>query len=494
MTPILNANQVRAWDAFTIQHEPISSINLMERACHAFSNWFAKKFSPQRVLVVCGPGNNGGDGLGIARILSKRKFQVEVWLVGQADRSNDAKVNLDRLPASIPVREVNDQVPSIEDAPGIVIDALFGSGLSKPLVGVFARVVDFINDLSSTCVAVDVPSGLALDLPSQGTMVRAHHSVTFQVPKLALLLPSNAEYVGEWITVDIGLSPGFLDEQKVSFSDLLIDEETARGLRRPRKKFSHKGNFGRALLVAGAIGKMGAAVLASRAALRTGTGLLTVHVPSIGYDIIQTSVPEAMVSVDPQRDFFSEAGDVSGFDVIGVGPGIGTRLETINAIRKLMTAGKPLVMDADALNIMGQQRGMMHLIPKGSILTPHPGEFERLVGPWTDDLHKLRLQRDLARQLNTVVVLKGAHTSVATPAGTTWFNTTGNPGMAKGGSGDVLTGVLTGLLAQGYAASEAAIFGVFIHGRAGDLASNQRGQTAMLATDLIEVLGAAQGD
>lgn len=495
MTPILHAAQVRAWDAYTIQHEPIASIDLMERACHAFANWFTKKFNVgQRVLVVCGPGNNGGDGLGIARILAKRKFNVEVWLVGDGDRSQDATINLERLPKSIRVRAVTEQIPTAEHLPEIVVDALFGSGLSKPLVGVFARVVDCINELPSTCIAVDVPSGLRLDDVSQGSIIRAHHTVTFQVPKLALLLPSHAEFVGDWVAVDIGLASGFLEEQKVSFTQWLIDEETTRGMRRSRKKFAHKGNFGRALLVAGGVGKMGAAVLASRAALRAGAGLVTVHVPANGYDIIQTSVPEAMASVDVNRDYFTEPADVAVYDVVGVGPGLGTHPDTVMGLRKLLNAGKPSVLDADALNIMSQHRGMLHLIPKGSILTPHPREFERLVGSWNDDFQKLRLQRELAQQTGAVVVLKGAHTSVATPTGMLWFNTTGNPGMAKGGSGDVLTGVLTGLLAQQFAASEAAILGVFLHGRAGDLAAAKKGQSALLAGDLMEFLGAAAGD
>jgi NAD(P)H-hydrate epimerase len=257
---------------------------------------------------------------------------------------------------------------------------------------------------------------------------------------------------------------------------------------RPRKKFDHKGVFGHALLIAGSHGKMGAAVLASRAALRSGAGLLTVHVPLTGNAIMQTGVPEAMVSLDPDEAYFSKAPGTEVFDVVGIGPGIGQSEKTMSALSEILDAGKPMVIDADALNLLSSHRELLHLVPAGSVLTPHPKEFERLSGKWSNDFDRLSKQLALARQLKSIVLVKGAHTAIATPEGDVIFNCTGNPGMATGGTGDVLAGVLTGLMAQGYGAKDAAILGVYLHGLAGDLAARDKGINALIAGDLIDFL------
>lgn len=456
MIPLYTAKQTQDWDAFTIANEPVSSEKLMERASNAFVNWFISKFEKkEKIAIVCGRGNNGGDGMVIGRILSGRGYDVTIF-------------------------KFEDRI-SFEPFT-VIIDAIFGTGLSRPFYG---EIIKNINASRATKVAVDVPSGLRIDAHSEGDIVRADYTITFQTPKLAFMFPENAEYVGEWHVVDIGLRNDF----NATTNNFFVDKISTK----KRKKFSHKGDYGRALLIAGSLGKMGACVLAARATLRTGAGLLTVHVPKCGYEIIQTSVPEAMASVDVNEDHFSDAGDASNYNVIGVGPGLGVTSSTVSGLRKILQSGKPMVLDADALNILSGSRELMHLVPAGSILTPHPGEFERLVGKWKNDFERLDLQRKLAAEIKSVVIVKGAHTSVAEPDGRVYFNSTGNPGMAKGGSGDVLTGVLTGLLSQGYSAAEAAIVGVFIHGRAGDLAAGKIGENSVLAGDIVEFLGQTFG-
>jgi NAD(P)H-hydrate epimerase len=487
---ILNATQIRAWDAYTIDTEPVASIDLMERACHAFVSWFVSRFDQnEKIGVVCGTGNNGGDGLGIARLLADRKFSVRLFIVDSKNQSADFKKNHERLPKEIIVPRLEDVLSSST----ILIDAIFGSGLTRPVEGAYADAIRKINASNATRIAVDVPSGLRLDEPSSGEIIEAHHTITFQSPKLPFMFPQYAGNVGEWHSVDIGLSRNFVADERMVADNFYVDDVSVRARLRKRKKFSHKGDYGRALIVAGSHGKMGACVLAARAALRSGAGLLTVHVPKCGYTIVQTSVPEAMASVDAGEDHFSDAGEMKNYTVIAIGPGLGVTPSTISGVRKILESGKPCVLDADALNIISQNRGLLHVLPAGSILTPHPGEFERLVGEWPDDFARLDLQRKLAVQTKCIIVLKGAHTSIATPAGTMFFNSTGNPGMAKGGSGDVLTGVLTGMLSQGYSASDAAIIGVYIHGLAGDLAASKTGQTSLLAGDLVEFLGQSFG-
>lgn len=489
MIEIPTASQMRAWDAYTIAKEPIASIDLMERACIAFVKWFTAKFrSDQKVGIVCGTGNNGGDGLGIARLLIGLGFDVKVFILKGKDQSDDFKKNLSRLPQGVTVPQLIDALNSST----ILVDAIFGSGLSRPVDGLYAEAIRSVNSSDAIRVAVDMPSGLFADSPSTGEIITAHHTVTFQAPKLAFMFPENTRYVGEWHLADIGLHKSFFEDGDMRASYFFTDDVS--GYLRSREKFSHKGDYGRSLLVAGSLGKMGAGVLAAKAALRSGTGLLTVHVPKCGYNIIQASVPEAMASVDPNDDFFGDPGDLHSYDAIGIGPGIGITSSTISGLRKVLESGKPMVIDADALNIISQNRGLLHLLPSQSILTPHPGEFERLVGKWTDDFQRLQLQRKLAIETKCVVVLKGAHTSIALPPfGNVFFNSTGNPGMAKGGSGDVLTGVLTALLAQGYPADQAAILGVYVHGLAGDLAAAKVGKAAMIASDLVEFLGQSFG-
>ncbi|HET9053140.1 MAG TPA: NAD(P)H-hydrate dehydratase, partial [Cyclobacteriaceae bacterium] len=477
-------------DAHTIRHEPIASIDLMERACMAFTAWFTAKFLNDKTIgVVCGTGNNGGDGLGIARLLSEQGYDVKIWIVrGAMPESEDFTVNLKRIRGKIPVFEiVSEADQNLFSDRSILIDAIFGSGLSRPAEGTYAQAISCMNNTPAIRVAVDMPSGLMADEPSFGEIVKADYTVTFQIPKLSFLFPQNNGYVGSWQVVDIGLDRSFMADAAGRY--FVLEQQDIKQLLKPRLKFDHKGNYGHALLIAGSYGKMGAAILSARAALRSGAGLLTAHVPGCGYAIMQTSVPEAMTSIDGNEEIISAIPDTTPYSAIGMGPGIGQDKKTQQAFQTLLeTSAKPVVIDADALNILGSNRELIHLLPKNAVLTPHPKEFERLAGSWKNDFERLKKQIDFSVKTGTVVLLKGAHSSISTPEGNVYFNNTGNPGMATGGSGDVLTGIITGLLAQGYSARDSALIGCWVHGLAGDRAAGHFGQISMIASDITAYL------
>lgn len=491
MLKILTSKQTKELDAYTIANEPIASIDLMERASEAFVQWFMRDFpSPRKIGIICGTGNNGGDGLAIARLLSEVNHPVKVWIVrGTAPTTEDFKINFERIKGKLDCYDIvsaSDQ--GLFSDRDILIDAIFGSGLSRPAEGIYEQAINCINQTKAIKIAVDLPSGLMSDKVSTGKIVKADFTISFQLPKLAFLLPENNHYVGDWKILDIGLSKTFLKEAETSYYYLARND--AKQKIRKREKFDHKGSYGHALLIAGSFGKMGACVLSARACLRSGVGLLTVHVPKSGYTIIQTSVPETMASVYGE-DFFSNELKVGSYAAIGVGPGLGQSTDTGKAFLKLIENGKPLVIDADALNLLATNREWIKQIPLGSILTPHPKEFERLVGTWKNDFERLEKQKQLSVDTKAVVILKGAHSSITSPDEKVYFNSTGNPGMATGGSGDVLTGILTGLLAQGYSATDAAIVGVYLHGLSGDMAAREKGQHSLIASDLIDFLPAA---
>ncbi|MBX2962522.1 MAG: NAD(P)H-hydrate dehydratase [Cyclobacteriaceae bacterium] len=484
---VLSAKQIKELDAYTITHEPIASIDLMERACKAFSSWFTERFDPTVLVgIICGTGNNGGDGLGIARLLSALDYSVRIWIIkGGTAESDDFKINLSRLKVDVTVIEesVSDGMFS---SCAVLIDAVFGTGLSRPVEGLYARVIETMNQIKAIRIAVDIPSGLSADSTSVGTIVHADYTVSFQVPKLAFLFAENYAYVGEWFIVDIGLSKSQLKE--IETNQFLLTRKSINNLIKPVKRFDHKGKRGHGLLIAGSKGKMGAAVLASRSALRTGMGLLTTHVPGCGYSILQTAVPEAMVDLDKSDSCFTTFPDISTYDAIGIGPGLGRETESAEALQQLLNAvTAPLVMDADALNIMGEHRELLSRLPSGTIVTPHPKEFERMAGTSSNDFERLTMQVEFSKRYNVIVVLKGAFTSITSPDGKVYFNQTGNPAMATAGSGDVLTGVLTALLALGYSPLEAAQVGVWLHGLAGDVACRKTGRT-IIASDIIEAI------
>ncbi len=491
MLKILSAEQIKALDAYTIKNEPIASIDLMERACQAFVNRFIEIVEQSRIItIVCGTGNNGGDGLGVARLLYEKRFQVNVWIVrGAASESEDFTVNLNRLPKEIPVKEILNEsdLDALEESK-IIIDALFGSGLSKPIEGLHASVINYLNTLNAYRIAIDIPSGVFADKPSiKGAKFKADLTLSFQLPKLVFLLPDHAEEIGVWELLDIGLSKQFIEQIDAEF--FFTEFEEIKSIAKPRVQFSHKGNYGKALLVSGSYGKMGATVLAAKAAMRSGLGLLTAHVPSSGYTVLQTAVPECMLFTDEHAAHTTKINLKDSFDVIGVGPGLGTQRETGAALHHLMSEyHKPMVIDADALNILAENRALIFTVPQGSILTPHPKEFERIVGQAENGFERLEKLKELAKKINGVVLLKGAFTAIASPDGKIYFNSSGNPGMATAGSGDVLTGILTAQLAKGLSALDAARLGVYLHGLAADIAVEQLGEEALIASDIIDFL------
>lgn len=491
MIKILSAKQIKELDAYTIASEPIASVDLMERACRAFCSWFTDRFDTSYTIgVVCGTGNNGGDGLGIARMLLAWDFPVKVWVIkGGVTESDDFKVNFNRLKAAVTYIE-NTFEQDIFSACDVLIDAIFGTGLTRPAEGLYAAVINTLNETKAIRIAVDVPSGLLADAPSSGAIVKADYTLSFQLPKAAFFFADNYPYVGEWFTVDIGLSKAGI--QEADTNNFLLTKKSVSRLLKPQKKFDHKGTRGHALLIAGTYGKMGAAVLASRSALRTGAGLLTTHVPECGYTILQTAVPEAMISVDESLKFITGYPDLMSFNAVGIGPGIGKHNTTARALGILLKqVNVPIVLDADAINCLGEQRELLEFLPPGSILTPHPKEFERVAGKWNNDFERLARQQEFSKTYQVVVVLKGAHTAISSPDGKVFFNNTGNPGMATAGSGDVLTGIITSLLAQGYPSLEAAQLGVWLHGLAGDEAKRKLGSRCMIASDIIDYLPAA---
>jgi ADP-dependent NAD(P)H-hydrate dehydratase / NAD(P)H-hydrate epimerase len=494
MVKILSAAQIKALDAYTIEQGSIASIDLMDRACRAFVSWFVEHYDNRYTIgVICGAGNNGGDGLGIARMLNDLGYEVKVWVVrGTIPESFDFKINLDRAKKSkIEILEViHESDERFFTDRQVLIDAVFGSGLTRPVTGIYADVIACINKAAAYKVAVDIPSGLMADSPSTGPAVKADFTVSFQLPKLSFFFPAYHSFVGEWTLVGINLNKDFI--RRAETRHFFLTQKDCRKILRKRSKFDHKGTFGHALLIAGSLGKMGAAILASRAAMRAGLGLLTVHVPRCGYPILQTAVPEPMVSVDKHEDFFSSPGDVENYSVIGFGPGIGMATGSVKAFRLLLERfRRPMIIDADGLNMLADNRELLALVPEGSILTPHPKEFERLVGRWKDDFERLEKQKQLASELKSVIVLKGAYSSIASPEGTVYFNSTGNPGMATAGSGDVLTGILTGLLAQRYEPLHAAQLGVYLHGLSGNLALPEKGMSSLIASDIVDFLPSA---
>lgn len=497
---ILSVEQIRRADAYTIQHEPIASIDLMERASRAFVSWFCENIEMEggKVKIVCGLGDNGGDGLAIARMLQPLGYDLEVYVVKYSDKtSENFQINLKRLERQLTINYIENERVILDFAENdIVVEALLGSGLSRPIEGLLKSVIERINRSEATVISVDMPSGLFADRTNQATdvIIKATHTVAFQLPKLAFVLPQNAEFVGDWHIVDIGLHKNFIQSAETHYY-FSISKEVEK-LIKPRQKFSHKGTFGHALLIAGSYGMMGAAVLAARACMRSGVGKLTVHSVPAGLPILQTLLPEAMYWEAGKSDNFiatdfQPAEFINRFQSVGVGPGIGVNEGVNKMLEKLceicQELAMPMVLDADALNNFSSYREKLNKIPKNSILTPHPKEFKNLIGKsWKDDYEKQAFLREFSVKNQLIICLKGANTAVALPDGTIHFNSSGNAGMATAGSGDVLTGIITALLAQGYSSQDAAILGVFQHGVAGDRAAEKFGMTSMIASDIVE--------
>ena len=448
---ILTSRQMHTLDEITMKAQNISSEELMERASQCLTAEIVKVVpTDKHIKIFCGPGNNGGDGSCIARMLYNNGYD------------------------SVQTFTAKDAIPEISDG-DVVIDALFGTGLNRKISGVYAEIVERINSSKAKVISIDIPSGLSDFSVKPETAIKADLTLKIHSPSVSMLLPENEDIVGSFKIVGIGLENDGVFETPYHF----LTESDVRKIIKPRKKFAHKGVFGHSLLVAGAYLKGGAAVLASRACHRAGTGLLTTHVPESLVDILQISSPETMLST-------GKLSETEKYSAVGIGPGIGQSDEAAENVRKVIST-RPAVLDADALNIVSA-RNFHSLIQKNSVLTPHVKEFERLFGKTSDSFERLQLLRSKAGELQSVIILKGAHTQIAMPDGSVFFNTTGNPGMAAAGSGDVLTGIITALLSQKYSAQEAALLGVYVHGLAGDLAAEQKGFCGLTAGDIVETI------
>ena len=491
---IFSATQIKDWDLFTIKNEPIASVDLMERAAKACVDWILNKFKQQTTFkIFCGKGNNGGDGLAIARLLIQHNFPVSVYIVESSSAgSQDFNINLQQLKeisSTIYFLESPESFPAIiKDE--IIIDALFGTGLNKKPSGIFKKIILHLNNSAAQIISIDIPSGLYTDIHSEGNaIIRARYTLSFQQQKLAFLIAENEPFCGEVAILDIGLSQEYYNNEKTVFD--LIDKNIIEEIYVPRKAFANKGNYGYACLVVGSYGMMGAAVLSAKACLRSGVGKLACYICKEGYTIMQTAVPEAMCAMFGNT-FIKDIDNLKSFDVIGIGPGIGRHLSHKQLLQKVFKNSKgPVVLDADGLNILSSYPALYKSIPQHSILTPHPKEFDRLFGKSEDDFARIELALKKAKELSVYIVLKGHHTLIATPEGKGFFNSTGNAGMATAGSGDVLTGILTGLLAQKYTSLDTCILGVYLHGLAGDIASKKMSKEAMIAGDIIDNLGNA---
>lgn len=486
MQKLISAEQTRMADQFAIEQEPIASIDLMERASQAFFREFLKHFSKTNsVQIIAGTGNNGGDGLAIGRMLREVGFQVEVVLIKVSEAiTADCQLNLNRLGEEVLIQTPEQFKSKSVD---VIIDALFGSGLNRPVKGTLENIISTINTSKAKVVAVDIPSGLfADDVNLEGAIVRADLTITFQRPKLSFLLPETGSFIGDWIAVDIGLNEAFIEGLDSSY--YLINNDVL-DLLPLRIKFQHKGHFGRVQVFAGSKGKIGAAFLCGKAVMRAGAGLLTIHTPSCGMVILQASLPEAMLTVDEAQDYISGGSLFEDTDVLCFGSGVGIEQETVECFKKLLfSRPKHLVVDADGLNILAMNPKLIDSLPEGTVLTPHVGEFHRLFGHHKDGLARIQTAKKVASSRKLVIVIKGAHSAVIDSIGGVYFNSTGNPGMATAGSGDVLAGIITGLLAQGLTPQNAAKLGVYIHGKSGDLVAKKIGQASLMASDLLKFL------
>ncbi|MUP45787.1 NAD(P)H-hydrate dehydratase [Gramella sp. BOM4] len=494
---ILSAKQLSEADKISMEKQNITSEELMERAASLVFEEIHKRLgsAPIPIKVFCGIGNNGGDGLVVARKLIEHGYEVKVFIVNYSDkRSEDFLSNYDKL------KEVADewpeQIKGEDDLPEIntgnfIVDSIFGIGLNRPIEGWMAKLVTSLNESGAFILSVDMPSGLFPDQPNaeNGAIIRADYTLSFQAPKIAFYLPESMEYVGDLQILDIGLDREFIS--KLESKHYLINRESARAIYKPRKKNTHKGDYGNVLIAGGSYGKIGSVMLTATAALRTGTGLCSLYIPGCGYEIVQTGLPEAMVLTDVNEDVLTDFPVDFEADVCCFGMGVGTEANTEKAFKKLLENAKnPLLIDADGLNILSRNKEMLELLPENSVLTPHPGELKRLIGNWDNDYDKLEKVTAFSKKYKLITVVKGAHTFTF-QGDHIYVNDSGNPGMATAGSGDVLSGVITSLMGQSYDPLQAAVLGVYLHGLSGDIAAGELGYESLMAGEIARNIGKA---
>jgi hydroxyethylthiazole kinase-like uncharacterized protein yjeF len=495
---LLSKEQIYEGDRLTTERQKITSTDLMERAGTKIFNWMHDRMQGAQVPVhvFCGIGNNGGDGLVLARHLQTHGYQVSTYIVNYSEkRSKDFLVNYERIKGVAKewptvLNDAASGFPEIQ-AEDIIVDAVFGIGLNRPPVQWILDLFRHLESSKAFILSIDIPSGLytdkALDDPEHA--IKTNYTLSFQTPKLVFFLKETSGYTVQWEVLDIGIDAEYLAELEVR--DELIGKNEVIVKYQPRDKYAHKGDYGHALMVGGSFGKIGAIALSAKACLYAGAGLVTAYVPKCGYQILQTSVPEIMVETDTREDIITNMNSAVNSDVIGLGMGLGTNDESMLALQELLEGTKtPMVLDADAINLIARNHTLIKLIPKFSVLTPHRGELKRLLGDWSSDFEMLELATEFSIKNELILVIKGAHT-ITVNANKRFINTTGNPGMATAGSGDVLSGIITGLMAQNYTPLDAAIMGVYLHGKSGDIGVEQYGYQSLVAHHLIDHLGKA---
>lgn len=490
---ILTGKQIKELDSYTIEHEPVESIDLMERAAELVAQAICNEVEQGSEFVFfIGKGNNGGDGLAVARMLSNVGFGCSVvMLYPQKELSEECAENFNRLSDVVEIQNL-DNLSISEDA--IIVDAILGSGVVEEVKEPARSAIGLINSLPNRVIAIDLPSGMHTEFGNNAeNIVCADTTLALEFPKLAMMLPEAGDCCGDIKVLPIELSEEYQEQADSPYE--YVTEEFIAGLIRPRAKFAHKNSYGHALLVCGSHGMCGAAILAASGALRSGCGLVTAHIPEREAAAMYASSPSAILSLDKHAYFSTLPLEINKYASIGVGCGIGTEDVTGDAIWRMLYAyRKPIVFDADALKIVAERKDIQSLIPAGSVFTPHLGELKCLVGEWSGEEDKLRRVREFASRYDSTVVVKGAHTMICTPDGRCYFNSTGTPGMAKGGSGDVLTGYITGLIARGYSPEEAAVVGVYMHGKAGEKAADYYGEEGMNSSDLADFIAEAMSE
>ncbi len=494
---IFSKKQIYKGDALTAEKQNISSTDLMEHAGTEIFNWMHMRMQGAQVPihVFCGIGNNGGDGLVLARHLILDGYNVKIYVINCSDkRSKDFLINYDRI------KNVTKKWPILlnckEDFPeihpdDIIVDAVFGIGLNRPVDDWVKALFLHFRATKAYTLSIDIPSGLHTDkaVTDEDAVVWAGYTLSFATPKLVFFLPETAKFTIQWEVLDIGLDQEFLFNT-VTEADLIGKNEVLP-MYVPRDKFSHKGQFGHALIIGGSYGKIGSVILTSKSSLSAGAGLVSTYVPKCGYIALQSSFPEAMVITDADDEKITSINFDIEPTVIGLGIGLGTDIKTIIALETFLKSNKtPLVIDADGINILSKKKALLKLLPLQTVFTPHPKELERLIGSWKNDFDKLKKVKAFSKKYSAIIVIKGANT-ITVFQDKLYVNTTGNPGLATAGSGDVLTGIITGLISQGYTPIIAAVFGVYLHGRSADIAVENYGYQSLIASHVIDYLGEA---
>jgi NAD(P)H-hydrate epimerase len=485
----------------TLEKENIMMLDLIERAASAVSYELISRWrTSKRFVIFAGPGDNGADALAVARMMYEQGYRPEVYLfnIRSAQLSDCCLANRDRL-----IEVAGDDIEFIEvirnfnppalDENDVVVDGLFGNGLRTPLRGGYTSLVQYINSSGAYVVSIDIPSGMFGEWNmgnDRRNIIHADLTLTYQSKRLAFYFAENAEFIGDCKVLDLELDRESLARTPTDF--YLIEREDVHEVMHPRNPFINKYDNGTVLLIAGSYGMMGAAVLAARGALRVGAGLVTVHAPRCGFQVLQTAVPEALFEPDRNEIMTTSIDQRKTYSVVALGPGLSTYDETLEAVHQfIMNFKRPCLLDADALNCIARRPMLLRSIPPRSVITPHAIEFDRLFGEHHTDEERLKKALDVSKIYNITIVLKGHYTMTVRPDSKVYVNSSGNPGMATPGSGDVLTGVISGLIAQNYQPDWSVVLGVYLHGLAGDLAAQEHGTYGMVASDIVDHLGKA---